>query len=89
MVNQKVHIMTTLTMNYVLTPAYGRDYRSKKALLADFNADKDFMAHCPSGMGYINKSQIEEEKLGEIQVRYNKNRNVAIITFNNKKGEWI
>lgn len=26
-----------------LTPAYGRDYKSKKALLADFNAGKDFI----------------------------------------------
>ena len=26
-----------------LTPAYGRDYKSKKALLADWNTGKDFI----------------------------------------------
>lgn len=26
-----------------LTPAYGRDYKSKKAALADFHAGKDFI----------------------------------------------
>ena len=28
-----------------LTPAYGRDYRSKKEILADLEADKDFIFH--------------------------------------------
>lgn len=27
----------------ILSPAYGRDYKSQKALLADFNAGKDFI----------------------------------------------
>lgn len=29
--------------NVTLVPAYGRDYKTAKALLADLNADKDFV----------------------------------------------
>lgn len=34
-------------MNYTLTPAYGRDYKSKAALLADWHAGKDFVINVP------------------------------------------
>jgi hypothetical protein len=37
-----------------LTPAYGRDYKSQKAVKEDWNADKDFV-EAFSG-SYINKS---------------------------------
>lgn len=45
-----------------LVPAYGRDYKSKKELLADWNADKDFLIQdmsSPHDGRYINKSQAE------------------------------
>lgn len=39
-----------------LTPVYGRDYKSKKAILEDFNNERDFLLQ-PENQ-YINKQQI-------------------------------
>jgi len=57
-----------------VTPAYGRDYKSKKAALADWNANKDFIINDISNKwdGYpINKQGAEEYKL-PIMIRYDK-----------------
>lgn len=37
-------------------PAYGRDYKSKKAVLEDWNAGKDFLIQDMFLSGYINKA---------------------------------
>lgn len=60
-------------MEMVLIPAYDRDYKTKRALLTDFDANKDFIA---TMLGtkltwcYINKEQIE--KGTSITFLYNK-----------------
>ena len=59
-----------------LTPAYGRDYTSKKALLADFDKDKDFLM--PSGVP-INKAQLVQMGVKRIRVRYAKLRKTDVI----------
>lgn len=44
-----------------LTPAFGRDYKSKQALLDDFLAEKDFILNDLSSQWdgkYINRQQI-------------------------------
>lgn len=60
-----------------LTPAYGRDYKSKKEIEADLAADRDFIETF-SGR-YINRPQLLE--LGEtmVNVRYSQNRKVTIV----------
>lgn len=41
--------------NYVsAVPAYGRDYKSKKEVLADWNAGKDFLIQDLMRSGYVN-----------------------------------
>ncbi len=65
-----------------LTPAYGRDYRSRKALLADFNADLDFVTQ-PDGR-YANRQDLAG--LPDVNVRYGKLRKVAVLT--NSNGVW-
>jgi hypothetical protein len=50
--------MNTIT----LTPAYGRDYKSKAAVLADWDANKDFMVNHISHGGYVNKAQLRDLK---------------------------
>ena len=61
-----------------ITPAYGRDYKSKKALLADWDANKDFVLHQIVGRGgYINKSDAKD--LGPLQARYGKNMKVMMV----------
>ena len=58
-----------------LTPAYGRDYHSKKAVLEDFNADLDF--ETPSGQ-YTNRADLIAMNVSEINIRYGKLRKVMV-----------
>ena len=52
-------------------PAYGRDYKSGKAALVDFNANKDFVtATFDHPARYINKEQIEAGT--EVMIRFKK-----------------
>ena len=73
-------------MNLTLTllPAYGRDYKSKKAIINDLNALKDFIV---SHTGqYINKPQFKEHNIISFNVRYNnqlKITNINIKDLNN------
>jgi hypothetical protein len=64
-----------------LTPAYGRDYKSQKAVKVDFDADKDFIVadfmH-PSCGSYANKSDLEGE-YKEIYIRYHDLRKIMVI----------
>lgn len=55
-----------------LTPAYGRDYKSKAEVIADFNANKDFVANDMGRGGYINKEQILQLGLKSVNIRYKK-----------------
>jgi len=52
-----------------LTPAYGRDYKSKKEVLADWEAGKDFIANSFNGSGSVNKNDCPK---GSHQFRYKK-----------------
>lgn len=54
-------------MRLHLVPAYGRDYDSKKDLLADWEAGKDFRVH---GGSYINKSDCLAEGIRSVNIRY-------------------
>jgi hypothetical protein len=66
-----------------LQPAYGRDYKSKAAVLADFDAGKDFIvADLFSGYGFdkpINKPQVLEMGVRSVNIRYARNTKVAVI----------
>lgn len=63
-----------------LTPAYGRDYKSKAAVQADFDADKDFIIadvfHQYSGKP-VNKSGLKEAGEHLVMIRFDKNRKIA------------
>jgi len=65
-----------LCSNYAtITPAYGRDYKSAKEAVADFEANKDFCLQ-PSGQ-YINKEQIATGII--VQIRYkNQTRDILV-----------
>lgn len=57
----------------VIVPAYGRDYKSKKEVMADWDANKDFLVQDMFKSGYINKEQALKELKGQnLQVRYKK-----------------
>lgn len=63
-----------------LTPAYGRDYTSKAAVVRDFAAGKDFIFHC-FGDRYdgkpVNREQLVELGTVTVSVRYNGLRSTA------------
>lgn len=54
------------------TPAYGRDYKSAREVLADWQAGKDFR----SDLGYLSIRDAEQVP-AQIWVRYNKLRNIV------------
>ena len=62
-----------------LTPAYGRDYKNKKAVLADWNANKDFIiADCMHP--YCGKPTNKEQLTGhDIMLRYDNLRKITAI----------
>lgn len=58
-------------MGFSLVPAYGRDYKSKKAVTADFEADKDFINQSfGQDEGVINKADIAKLGGGSVGLRY-------------------
>jgi hypothetical protein len=65
-----------------LTPAYGRDYKSKKAVLADFNDDKDFIIadiSSPWDGKPCNKSSLLDNGVRSVNIRYAGNRKITVI----------
>lgn len=67
-----------------VTPANGRDYRSKKAVLTDYTEGKDFMLHY---LGRVQRFSVRDEdslkKEGftGLQFRYASQRNTFIHNF--------
>lgn len=67
----------TLLTHGTITPAYGRDYTSLKALTADFLAGKDFVYQSFDGSGYVSRSDFAVG--ARIQARYGKLRKVGMV----------
>ena len=64
-------------MFLTLLPAYGRDYKTKKSIINDLNALKDFIVS-HSGQ-YINKQQFNELGISSFNVRYSQHRKLINI----------
>lgn len=65
-----------------LTPAYGRDYKSKKEAQADLDADKDFIIADVFGENAgraVNRPQLKELGITAVNVRYSKLTKVTIL----------
>ena len=54
--------------------AYGRDYKSGKAMKADWEANKDFTLRSLEGSGYINKEQVPNV---EVMGRYKRDTSIC------------
>jgi hypothetical protein len=59
-----------------LLPAYGRDYKSKADILADLNADKDFVFSSIQS-ALVNRPQLVAEGCKSVVVRYAQQRKVT------------
>jgi hypothetical protein len=62
-----------------VVPAYGRDYKSKAALLADWESDKDFAVADMSSSGYINRSDAIACGVTQVTARYQRQTKLLII----------
>ena len=66
-----------------LIPAYGRDYKSGKAVKADWEDNKDFIIQSfghPYDGKYINKKDAETiNPKAEFMIRFKQNRNFVIV----------
>mgnify|MGYP003635296992 CR=1 FL=1 len=70
-----------------LLPAYGRDYKSKKEVLADFNEGLDFEI---ASFGFLQYCSIRDAaQLKNVSLRYNKQRSVVCIVENANTGEFV
>ena len=58
-------------------PAYGRDYKSKKEVLADWKAGKDFKIEDVAHGGYVNINDKPSDV--ELHVRYKRLTMVCVI----------
>lgn len=66
-----------------LTPAFGRDYKNKKDLLADWLANKDFVT---AGGQYVNRTTLKGMDIKSMTFR---NRNLQKVwTLNHKAKGW-
>lgn len=72
-----------------LSPSYGRDYKSKKQLLEDFNNNKDFVNNTPTGTNYINKEDIINSGVTTVTIRYGKLTKVTVVKYNKNKQQWV
>lgn len=62
-------------MRITLSPAYGRDYKSVKAVKEDFNSNKDFIIedfHNPWCGKPANKSDLVKAGYTTANIRYNR-----------------
>jgi hypothetical protein len=63
-----------------LTPAYGRDYKSKKEVLEAWESGVDFYANSPTESGYCSIRDFPEGEGRHLQLRYKKLTMVVCIT---------
>ena len=71
-------------MNYLtLLPAYGRDYKSKKAIIEHLNNNRDFLES--TSLKPINKQQFKELNISSFNVRYDQQRKITNINIKDLK----
>lgn len=65
-----------LTGYQTVTPAYGRDYRSKAEAIAAFESGADFVLQSYNGSGYVSRADFAPGATANI--RYSQLRKVAV-----------
>lgn len=56
--------------------AYGRDYKSAKAMREDWNAGKDFILRSLEGSGYLSKRDCAGQ---QVMGRYKQDREICVL----------
>ena len=66
-------------MYLTLVPAYGRDYKSKKEVLAAFDANKDFMLQSFDRQGLTSKQELAKLNPGAAcNIRYKRLTQIVV-----------
>lgn len=71
-----------MTKYITLSPAYGRDYKSAKAVKEDFNADKDFIIEDvvnPWCGKPANRSQLVADGYDCFEIRFSQMRKLTMV----------
>lgn len=66
-------------MAMTISGAYGRDYKSKAAVEADFAANKDFVVRTVGECGYTNREDLLRLGVAEVNVRYSADRKICVV----------
>lgn len=66
-----------MSIYYELTPAYGRDYKTKAEVTAAWTDGKDFIGDYQLGFALVNREDIPKPCM--VNLRYHKNRKVAVV----------
>ena len=61
-----------------LTPAYGRDYKNKKEVLAAFEAGNDFILNDITSRWDGKPCKKSDLPTGQVRIRYDKQRRVLV-----------
>lgn len=82
-------------MTMILTPSYGRDYKSKAAVLEAWKSGKDFTIRglVADAGRQINIEDANAHGIVEINVRYNQDKlfgvgRLVAVLYRAKTGEW-
>lgn len=67
-------------MEFTLLPSYGRDYKSKAAVLADWNNGKDFTIAITGQQCSIRDSKVLPGS--QVGLRYNKKTQIVYVKLN-------
>lgn len=70
--------MSELLTGGTLTPAMGRDYKSKGQVIADLNAGLDFTYNSYNGSGYVSIADLDT---GTFQVRDRSCRKLWVVSI--------
>jgi hypothetical protein len=76
-------------MRLQVIPAYGRDYKSKKAIIADWNAGKDFVIADMSSQWDtkpVNRQDAVGAGITDLQVRYSRQMKVTVLKLDSTGG---
>ena len=60
-----------------VTPAYGRDYKTKKEAIQEWENGKDFQVQSLFGSGYINKADAKPGTT--VNIRYKRMTQIAVV----------
>jgi len=62
-----------------LVAAYGRNYHTSAQAISDFNDGKDFFSQGIHGSCYCTKSELIENGIKSVAIRYDLNRKVVVV----------